>query len=412
MIDLKKKFLIYGYGVSGKSITKYLKNKNSNYQIYDDHKIILNSDKVINKTLVIKNINKFDYFVVSPSIKIDKNHFLFKYKNKILIDLDFLSLELNKHIIIGITGTEGKSTTCQYLSQTISRKYKNIILGNFGNTILDKINIQKYINTIDIIIIELSSYQLDKIKYLRLDHALITNIYSDHINYHKSYNNYVKAKFKIQSILKKNGSFHINHKDFISYQKFINLNKFKIYKFKNKIALNESLDKQMMLLNQPAINSMIKIIDNSLTLDKPLLKNLPFRNELIKSNNKLKIYNDSKCTNIENAVMKNNLILSNNKILILGGKPKIFHKKIIIEKTLILIFGNYAYQISRNLVFKNSNFFIFNNLQDLMSFTKIITDKFGYNTILFSPGGESFDQFKSFNERGVCFNSLIKKLKF
>ena len=412
MIDLKKKFLIYGYGVSGKSIAKYLKNKNSNYQIYDDHKIILNSDKVINKTLVIKNINKFDYFVVSPSIKIDKNHFLFKYKNKILIDLDFLLLEFNKHIIIGITGTEGKSTTCQYLSQTISRKYKNIILGNFGNTILDKKNIQKYINTIDIIIIELSSYQLDKIKYLRLDHALITNIYSDHINYHKSYNNYVKAKFKIQSILKKNGSFHINHKDFISYQKFINLNKFKIYKFKNKIALNESLDKQMMLLNQPAINSMIKIIDNSLTLYKPLLKNLPFRNELIKSNNKLKIYNDSKCTNIENAVMKNNLILSNNKILILGGKPKIFHKKIIIEKTLILIFGNYAYQISRNLVLKNSNFFIFNNLQDLMSFTKIITDKFGYNTILFSPGGESFDQFKSFNERGIFFNSLIKKLKF
>jgi UDP-N-acetylmuramoylalanine--D-glutamate ligase len=412
LIDLKKKFLIYGYGVSGKSIAKYLKNKNSNYQIYDDNKIILNSDKVINKNLVTKNINKFDYFVVSPSIKIDKNHFLFKYKNKILIDLDFLSLEFNKHIIIGITGTEGKSTTCQYLSQTISRKYKNIILGNFGNTILDKINIQKYINTIDIIIIELSSYQLDKIKYLRLDHALITNIYSDHINYHKSYYNYVKAKFKIQSILKKNGSFHINHKDFISYQKLINLNKFKIYKFKNKIALNESLDKQMMLLNQPAINSMIKIIDNSLTLDKPLLKNLPFRNELIKSNNKLKIYNDSKCTNIENAVMKNNLILSNNKILILGGKPKIFHKKIIMEKTLILIFGNYAYQISRNLVFKNSNFFIFNDLQDLISFTKIIIDIFRYNTILFSPGGESFDLFKSFNERGVFFNSLIKKLKF
>ena len=91
MIDLKKKFLIYGYGVSGKSITKYLKNKNSNYQIYDDHKIILNSDKVINKTLVIKNINKFDYFVVSPSIKIDKNHFLFKYKNKILICLLYTS---------------------------------------------------------------------------------------------------------------------------------------------------------------------------------------------------------------------------------------------------------------------------------------------------------------------------------
>ena len=412
MIDLKKKFLIYGYGISGKSIAIYLKNKNSNYQIYDDNKVIKNSDKVISKTLVTKNIKKFDYFVVSPSIKIDKNHFLFPYKNKVLIDLDFLSLELKKHIIIGITGTEGKSTTCQYLSQIISRKYKNIILGNFGNTILDKVNIQRYINNLDIIIIELSSYQLDKIKFLKLDHALITNIYSDHINYHKSFNNYVKAKFKIQSILKKNGSFHINQKDFVSYQNFINPNKFKIYKFKNKITHNESLDKQIMLLNQPAVNSMVKIIDNSLTFDKTLLKNLPFRNQLIKNNNKLKIYNDSKCTNIENAIMKNSLILSRNKILILGGKPKIFPRKIIIEKTLIFIFGIYAYQISKNLKFKNSNFFIFNNLHDLLSFTKIIISKSEYDTILFSPGGESFDQFKSFNERGKLFNSLIKKLKF
>ncbi len=412
MIDLKKNFLIYGYGISGKSISKYLKNKNSNYQIYDDNIISSKSPKVINKNLVIKNIKKFDYFIVSPSIKIDKNHFLFPYKNKIIIDLDFLSLELKQQIIIGITGTEGKSTTCQYLSQALSRKYKNIIIGNFGNTILDKIDINKYINTLDILIIELSSYQLDKIKFLKLDHALITNIYCDHIDYHKNFNNYVKTKFKIQSILKNKGSFHINQKELLSYKNLINFNKFKICKFKNEITSNESLDNQIMLLNQPAVNSVIKMIDNSLKLNGVLFKNLPFRNQLVKNNNNLKIYNDSKCTNIENAIMKNNLFLTNKKILILGGKPKIFHKKFIIEKTLILLFGGYAYQISKNLVYKNSNAFIFNNLFDLLSFTKIITQKFDYDTILFSPGGESFDQFKNFNERGTYFNSLIKKLKF
>ena len=412
MIDLKKKFLIYGYGISGKSIAKYLKNRNSNYQIYDDNIISLKSPKVINKNLVIKNIKKFDYFVVSPSIKIDKNHFLFPYKNKIIIDLDFLSLELKQQIIIGITGTEGKSTTCQYLSQTLSRKYKNIIIGNFGNTILDKIDINKYINTLDIVIIELSSYQLDKIKFLKLDHALITNIYHDHIDYHKNFNNYVKTKFKIQSILKNKGSFHINHKDFISYQNLIKINKFNIYKFKNKIKPNESFHNKLMQLNQSAVKSVIKIIDNSLNIKGVLFKNLPFRNQLIKNKKSLKIYNDSKCTNMENAIMKNNLILNGNKILILGGKPKISHKNYIIEKTLILIFGNYAYKISKNLVYKNSNYFIFNNLFDLLSFCKIIIQKFGYDTILFSPGGESFDQFKSFNERGKHFNLLVKKLKF
>ena len=167
-----------------------------------------------------------------------------------------------------------------------------------------------------------------------------------------------------------------------------------------------------MQLNQSAVNSVIKIIDNSLNIKGVLFKNLPFRNQLIKNKKRLKIYNDSKCTNMENAIMKNNLILSGNKILILGGKPKIPHKNYIIEKTLILIFGNYAYKISKNLVYKNSNYFIFNNLFDLLSFTKIIIQKFGYDTILFSPGGESFDQFKSFNERGKYFNFLIKKFKF
>ena len=411
MINLKKKFLIYGYGISGKSIAKYLEIKNSNYQIYDDN-ISLKSSKAIKKNLVIKNIKQFDYFVVSPSIKIDKNHFLFPYKNKIIIDLDFLTLEFKQQVFIGITGTEGKSTTCQYLSQTLSRNYNNIIIGNFGNTILDKIDDKKYIDSLDIVIIELSSYQLDKIKFLQLNHALITNIYHDHIDYHKNFNNYVKTKFKIQSMLKNKGSFHINQNDFISYKNLITKNKFKIYKFKNKIIPNQSFHDQLMLLNQAAVNSLIKTIDNSLNLKEVSFKNLPFRNQLIINNKTLKIYNDSKCTNLQNAIMKNNLIFSRNKILILGGIPKMPHKKYIIEKTLILIFGNYAFQISKNLILKNSNYFIFNNLTDLLSFTKIIIQKFGYDTILFSPGGESFDQFKNFNERGKHFNYLIKKLKF
>ena len=411
MINLKKKFLIYGYGISGKSIAKYLEIKNSNYQIYDDN-ISLKSSKAIKKNLVIKNIKQFDYFVVSPSIKIDKNHFLFPHKNKIIIDLDFLTLEFKQQVIIGITGTEGKSTTCQYLSQTLSRNYNNIIIGNFGNTILDKIYDKKYIDSLDIVIIELSSYQLDKIKFLQLNHALITNIYHDHIDYHKNFNNYVKTKFKIQSMLKNKGSFHINQKDFISYKNLITKNKFKIYKFKNKIIPNQSFHDQLMLLNQAAVNSLIKTIDNSLNLKEVSFKNLPFRNELIINKKTLKIYNDSKCTNLQNAIMKNNLIFSRNKILILGGIPKMPHKKYIIEKTLILIFGNYAFQISKNLILKNSNYFIFNNLTDLLSFTKIIIQIFGYDTISFSPGGESFDQFKNFNERGKHFNYLIKKLKF
>ena len=103
------------------------------------------------------------------------------------------------------------------------------MIGNFINTVLDKINYENYINNIDILIIELSSYQLDKIKYLKLDYAVITNIYSDHISYHGSHNNYVKAKFKILNLLKSNAQFFINSKFLNENKKFIK------EKYKNKI---------------------------------------------------------------------------------------------------------------------------------------------------------------------------------
>ena len=199
----KKKFLIYGYGISGKSVEKYLINNNCNYNIYDDFKKIRHK-KVISKKYLENKINQYSYFVVSPSIKIEKNHFLYKYKNKILIDLDFLSLEISSQKILGVTGTEGKSSTCSYLNQILSKKYKTKIIGNFGNTILDKKNLKKYLSKIDILIIELSSYQLDKLKFLKLHYALITNIFSDHLDYHKNIKNYISSKFRIQDFLYEN----------------------------------------------------------------------------------------------------------------------------------------------------------------------------------------------------------------
>ena len=147
--------MIYGYGISGKSIETYFINNNCNYNIYDDLKIINNS-KFINKGYLSNHLDRYDYFVVSPSIKIDKNHFLFRYKEKIIIDLDFLSLELTNQKIIGVTGTEGKSSTCNYLNEILSKKYNTKIIGNFGDTILNNKNLTKYLSKIDFLIIELS----------------------------------------------------------------------------------------------------------------------------------------------------------------------------------------------------------------------------------------------------------------
>ena len=411
MIDLKKKFLIYGFGTSGKSISKYLKRKKVYYKIYDDYLDLSKNKDSIDLGYFKKNIKLFDYFVVSPSIKIDKKHILFAHQKKILIDLDFLSLELNNQIVIGVTGTEGKSTICFYLFQYLSNFYNPIIIGNYGNTILDKHNIQNLLNKTKVIIVELSSYQLDKIKYLRLNHAVITNIYPDHLRYHDSFLNYVKSKFKIQSLLVDNGYLHISNLDKRKYSKLIkinpnNINSISNLNIKNKIfgfdinLHNEYISQRILLTSGLKYNQNIK------------LKNLPFRYELIDNKSDFMIINDSKSTNLENSLLKINQINLNQKIIILGGIPKkSINKKNKVKNSLVLIFGPNRFSIVEKLDFNNSKFFTFIDLERLFKFLNVVIHQLKIDIILFSPGGESFDQFKNYSHRGLIFNKYIKKFK-
>ena len=411
MIKLNKKFLIYGYGVSGKSVEKYLINNNCNFNIYDDFKKIINK-RVISKNYLENKINQYSYFVVSPSIKIEKNHFLYKHKNKILIDLDFLSLEISSQKILGVTGTEGKSSTCSYINQILSKKYKTKIIGNFGNTILDKTNLNKYLSKIDILIIELSSYQLDKLKFLKLHYALITNIFSDHLDYHRNIKNYISSKFRIQDFLHKNSPLFLSNYLFLKHRSHLKINKNRLILNDKKIIHKKELPNHIRELNLYSIKNLIYFIDSRIKIKNiNVYDDLSHRIQLIYNKNSLKIYNDSKCTNLNNAVYKNNLINSSKKILILGGilKKQDKNLKFNIKNTLVLIFGNQRDLFINQLNLIDSNYFKFNRLIELINFLKLIVKLRKYEYILFSPGGESFDSFKNYIDRGNYFNRLIKK---
>ena len=414
MINLKKKFLIYGYGITGKSVEKYFINNYCYYNIYDDHQK-LSHKKVISKKYLLNKINEYGYFVVSPSIKIEKSHFLYKHKNKILIDLDFLSLEISSQKIIGITGTEGKSSTCNYISQILSKKYNTKIIGNFGNTILDKKNLKQYLSKIDILIIELSSFQLDKLKSIKFHYALITNIFSDHLDYHRNNRNYVKSKFRIQNFLFDDSYFFLSRKIYLKYRKFIKINKKRIILNTDEVPFTKDFHDHIEKLNLNSIKKLINIIDPKIKFKNFKSKNsLIFRNQLIYVKNNLKVYNDSKCTNLNNAIYKNNLINSFQKILILGGKLKKQDDKIKfnVTNTLVLIFGHQSNLFYDRLNFVNSNYFKFNNLDLLIDFLKLAIKTHKFKYILFSPGGESYDVYKDYLDRGKHFNQLIKKFLF
>ena len=413
MIDLSKKFLIYGYGITGKSIENYLKNKHCDYNIYDDYKK-LNNKKFVNKNYILNKLKFYNYFIISPSIKIGKSHFLYKYKNKILIDLDFLSLEISSQKVIGVTGTEGKSSTCSYLNELLSKKYRTKIIGNFGSTILNKKNLQNFLSKIDFLIIELSSYQLDKIKFLKLNYALITNIYSDHLEYHKNFENYVLSKFRIQNLLYNDSRLYISEKLFLKFNDYIKISHKRLILHNYKTYKKNNLIVYFKELNLNSVKNLIHNIDPDIKVKKNIILNeLNFRNQLIHKSKNLSIYNDSKCTNLKNAIYKINLIKSSKKILILGGKlKKLDNSKLNVSNTLVLIFGHYSDSFLAHLNFINSRYYRFNNLNELIIFLGLIIKIYKYNHILFSPGGESFDFYQNYSDRGKNFSRLIKKILF
>ena len=209
-IFINKKILIYGLGKSGHSCFKFLKKKNKVF-LYDDNETVnLNID--YKKNLIsfyqIQKF-KFDIIILSPGVDINKcklNKFLKKNLNIIYTDLDIFYSFYN-NLCITVTGTNGKSTTCQLLYEVLKKQKFDIKLaGNIGYPILSI----KHIKKDTIFVIEASSYQLENSKLFKSKFALMLNISPDHLERHKTMDNYISAKFKLIEKQSKNSIAFIN----------------------------------------------------------------------------------------------------------------------------------------------------------------------------------------------------------
>jgi len=420
-IFLGKKILVYGLGKSGISTYKFLK-KNSDVYLFDDnHQINLKFNQKIISLRQVKKIH-FDRIIISPGIDISNcklSKFLKNNLLKIHTDLDVLfSFYDNKNITI--TGTNGKSTTAKILHDVLTdQKRDSRLIGNIGNPALAEKNITKK----TIFVIEASSYQLDYSKIFRSKYAVILNITSDHIERHKSLNNYINAKFKLLKSQKR-GSFAYIKKDDELITKKINKNKYKakIYKVQTS-NLNKQFDKisnkyfisdgnKENLLFIFKIASKLKLNKKKLIRTINRFKGLDYRQQIIFDKKNLTIINDSKSTSFASSesVLKN----LNNVYWILGGIPKKGDKfklsKTKCKNLKAFIFGSHSKKFLK--ILKNKlRVQSFKNIQDTLKviFSEITSQKSEKDIIFFSPAGASFDSFKNFEDRGNYFNQLIKK---
>tara|TARA_B100001250_G_scaffold330741_1_gene295699 strand:- start:511 stop:1803 length:1293 start_codon:yes stop_codon:yes gene_type:complete len=414
-----KNFLIYGYGKSGFAAHNYLK-KNNKTLIYDDN---IKLNKFFISLKKIKS-TKFDYIVLSPGIDINRcklKNYLKKNKRKIITDLDIFYLNYPNNLKITITGTNGKSTTAKLLFEILKDQKKDVILaGNIGIPILSN----NKINPKTIFVIEASSYQIDYSKYFKTDYAFILNISPDHLERHKSIQNYAHAKFKL--ILNQNRNFYA----FIENNKYLN-KEIKKNKVKSKvIRIKKDYTKIKKLISNNYfynINNLsnlsfimqfakvYKLNKSKLLKTINLFKGLEFRQQIIYQNKIVTLINDSKSTSFSSSI---NLLKSYKKIYwILGGLAKKGDKFNLESK--------YYKNIKSYIFGKDINFFkkqlknkilsvSYGNLDNILNkiAKEIKSNKYSHSHILFSPAAASFDKFKNFEDRGQYFNYLVKKIKF
>ena len=421
-IFLNKKILIYGLGKSGYSAFKFLKNKND-VSLFDDFNLKIRDKYTKNKIISYKNIltTKFDLIILSPGIDVNKcklSKYLKKHIKKIYSDLDVF-YSFFKNDCITITGTNGKSTTCQLLYEIFKQqKFDAKLVGNIGNPILSVKKVQKK----TIFIIEASSYQLEYSKIFRSKYALILNLSPDHIERHKTMNNYVKAKFKLlknqlkghYAFVKKNDLFikkELKSSKFESKIIRVDTKKNNILKnIRNNYFLTETNKENLLFALE--ISKRFNLKNNLLLKTVQNFKGLKYRQQIIFKKNNLTIINDSKSTSFSSSIGV--LKVNPNIYWLLGGIYKKGDKFNLPKK--------YFSNISAFIYGKNKKFFNqklkgkikyenFNNIKDGLKkiFIMIKNKKSSDQTILFSPSAASFDSFKNFEDRGYYFNKLVKR---
>ena len=419
-IFLKKKILIYGLGKSGISSFRFLRNKADIY-LFDDLKNT--HPKQISKLKLLKI--KFDIIIISPGINIFNcklSKFLKLNKKKIYTDLDvFFTFFKNK--CITITGTNGKSTTAKILYEVLKDQKKDVrLIGNIGNPPLNEKKISK--NTI--FVIEASSYQLDYSQLFSSKYSIILNIKPDHLERHKTLQNYVDAKFKLLDSQSKSCLAFVKSDDVLISRK-LKTKKFncKIVKVNTKKNYNDFLEiKNKYFLTESNRENLSFIIElaKKLKLKNYLLqktiknfKGLKYRQQIILQKKNLTIINDSKSTSFSSSVGM--FKKASNILWLLGGiykkGDKLELKKKDLSNVTAFIYGEnknfFNKQLRSKVKFKN-----YKNLEDAVKnvFSIIKTKRSIKYTILFSPCAASFDSFKNFEERGLYFNRLVKRFMY
>jgi len=450
MIVKNKNVLILGLAISGVSTAKALYNLGANIIITDTKKEEeLNQYIQELKDIKIKyilgsnnvSLDNVDIIVKSPGIPMEIP--LIKEANnrgiEVITDIE-LAYRISKNHFIAITGTNGKTTTTTLTGELFNNAGKvSHVTGNIGVGILWEV-VNSSSN--DTFIIEASSFQLHSTKMFKPKVSVITNITPDHLNWHKSFDNYIDDKKKIFINQDKDDYTILNYDDEIlrEISKEVKSNLI-FFSSSSKLDYGVYVDGDFIVINNGSnIEKVMKYkdvkipgkhnLENALAavaigwcmgiscrIVEETLKNfsgVEHRIEFVEKINGVSFFNDSKGTNPDSSIKALETV---NKpiILIAGGMDKggefdrfvdSFNNKV---KALILL-GETAEKIKDAAINKCfNNIYIVGNMNEAV--TKAYRIAESGDNILLSPACASWDMFENYEERGNIFKKEVRSLR-
>lgn len=444
--------LVLGGGKSGVSAVKFLLKKNALVMLYDgsaEKKPVYEELAAAGCTFALGEVPDlakyaFDFAVISPGIPLTDPCAAALAKHNIPIwgELELASRFITKPII-GITGTNGKTTTTTLIGEILKNAgFRTFVGGNIGIPLLDSLEAEY-----DYYVVEMSSFQLETIATMNAAVSLFLNLTPDHLNRHGSMEGYLAAKANLCTHQSKDHYTVLNYDD--AYMRSLrDIAGGEVFWFTQKdfvYAGTSVLDNGDLVFNDVQREPKADIVMNAADIRLPGPHNLEncmgaitvtkllgiqddviaktlaefagveHRLEDVMTYKGVRYVNDSKATNPDSVFKALASYGDAPIILIAGGRNKgnnfdalgeLIRKKC---KSLILI-GEAAEDMAASA--KKTGMTDITIVEDMAAAVALAHEKGEEgDVVLLSPANASFDQFNSFEHRGQVFKDIVLKLK-
>jgi UDP-N-acetylmuramoylalanine--D-glutamate ligase len=454
-----KKVLVVGFGLSGVAVAKYMAKQGAKVTVTDTKQkseltesVNACADLKIEYELGKHNDLTFrsaELVVLSPGVPYSLKALDGTKELNIPITNEIdLAAQALKEPLIGVTGTNGKTTVTTLIGEMFKADNRPAYVGgNIGKPLLDYVTDG---DKVDVVVAELSSFQLELTQKVIPAVAVFTNIEPDHLDRYPNFEAYMEAKKRLLKACDKNTYVILNHDDpkiqsfaqecsgrimwftkknpmqlggefaenfvgcyYNAAQKQIHaritgkeeiydVSQIKIYGEHNKENVMAAIcAARAMGVNPAAIQTVINTF-----------RGVVHRLEFVRRKDGVFFFNDSKATNPQSLMKAIQAFPANPIILLAGGKDKNFDFTPLAETVrqrckLLILMGEAKEKMNRSIG-DFAETYLVGTFEEaiLLAFQKSRNN----DIILLSPGCASFDMFRNYEERGDYFKKLVHQL--